>query len=141
MPGQRRSKQDSWAIVKDYAAARPEAFGGAYVGGEGEAAIVTLWTDDPAPHREALTRETGRRVDARQVRWSFAYLEQLHGRVAEEMEQLVAEGIAVCLVGDNVMDNCVDIGVTGLTPAISQLLTERFGAGLNIFEEEIIAAT
>jgi hypothetical protein len=56
------------------------------------------------------------------------------------MDQLRAEGIAVCLVADNVMENCVDIGVTGLTAEARETIISRYGHALNISEAEIIAA-
>ena len=139
MSGQRLSKSKSWAIVDEYTAAHPDAFGGSYLGGEGEPAIVTLWTADAEAHGAVLTQRTGRPIGARAVPWSLAYLEALQERVANDMDRLRAEGIAVCLVGDNVMENCVDVGVTGLTDEARDTIAARYGNAVSVFEAEIVA--
>jgi hypothetical protein len=140
MSRERRSKRDSWAVVEAYAAERESIFAGAYIGGEGEPAIVTLWTENPAGHAEALTVQVRRVVGGKLAQWPLIHLESLAERAGDEMEQLRAEGIAVCGVGTAVMENCVDIGVTGLTEETRSYLSARYGPAANIFEEEIVAA-
>lgn len=159
MGGQRLSEQKSWAIVDAYAAEHSHVFAGAYVGGEGvaefgrfalgfltrrlgllEPPIVTLWTRDAASHAEALSNRTGRTIGGRSARWSEAYLDSVRERITDDMDQLRAEGIAVCLVGDNVMENCVNVGVIGLTAEARETIISCYGHALNIFESEIIAA-
>lgn len=140
MSRERRSKPDSRAVVDAYAAERESVFGGAYVGGEGEPAIVTLWTENPASHAEALTVLVGHVVGGKLARWPLKHLELLAERASDDLEQLRAEGIAVCMVGTAVVENCVDIGVTGLTEETRTFLSARYGPAANIIEEEIVAA-
>ncbi len=138
MGGQRLSKQKSWAIVDAYAADHPDVFAGSYVGGEGEPPIVTLWTRDATRHAAVLSNRTGRTIGGRSARWSEAYLDSVRGRISNDMDRLIAEGIAVCRVGDNVMKNCVDVGVTGLTAAARDTITSRYGEAVNVREDTIV---
>ena len=137
MASQRMSKQAAWGVVDRYAEEHADVFGGAYFGADGEPVIVTMWTRDADSHGEALSAATGKEIGAREVRWTAAYLEELRQRVSDDHSALVAGGIRVCLVGDNVMDNCVEIGVTGLTPETERMLVERYGDAVCVVEEEI----
>jgi hypothetical protein len=130
-----------WRVLDDYAAGHSEVFGGWYVGGIGEPKFVTLWTEAPARHGEALSNLLGQPVGTRQVRWTERHLQAVFERVEADLDALERGGLVVAALGTLPMDNVVEVDVTDLTEEQRRMLLARYGECLQIRNGRVVAAT
>jgi hypothetical protein len=119
------------AVVKDYAAAHVDEFGGLYIDRETGAGVVTLWTDHLAGHEAAIRARLApaSRVSFRSVRFSERYLRSVQRDIEADLEWMSAIPAQWQMVSDDVIHNTVLLSVSSANPRAVALIEEYFDLG------------
>ena len=117
-------------------------FAGAYIDQRSGGIPVFMFTGDLASRSKDMSAVvppgTAFRVETANL--TYERLTDLRDRIADSWPRLQAEGIKVVLTGILTSQNIVDVGVEGLTPEISQRLSDEFGAAIMVREEKTAQA-
>ncbi len=120
------------------AAAKHETFAGLYFDQHAGGVPVFMFTAD-LPDREAdLAKIVPPEFDfqTRLATRTYQQLTEVNERFASTWNDLKAEGIDIVRAGIRTSENVIEVGVHGLTPAISTRLKEVYGPGLVIAEQD-----
>jgi hypothetical protein len=90
------------SVLLDYGAAHPDTFGGLWIDRDAGGALVLAFTDDPAPHRDAIadqlpSADAAASIEIVQVRYTEAKLNALQVSLQPLFDEtgLVASGVSV----------------------------------------------
>jgi hypothetical protein len=118
-------------VVREYAAAHADEFGGLYIDQESGAGLVTLWTGHLAEHETAIRARLrpGSRLAFRAVPFSERYLRVIQRQIEADLEWISVIPAQWMSVSDDVIHNTVLLSVSSANARAVSLIEDHFDLG------------